>query len=266
MRLVYILGLLTVLGLAALWSGWYGLIKRKMAAALAVICILTGGGLLLLAVMPGNSFYGPTVTCQPDAGQVVALTFDDGPYPPYTDELLEVLRERNVQATFFMIGEQAQKYPGLVAQIAGAGHEVALHAWRHRDFLKLTAAEQQQDLTTGKAVLEKLSGQQIRLMRPPHGFRDWSVMSSLQTEGLTAVNWSVIPRDWTEPGAEVIVSRTMEQIAPGAVILLHDGASPRYQASREQTVQAVRLLIDRLRGAGYNFVTVEELLHKGERK
>ena len=89
-------------------------------------------------------------------------------------------------------------------------------------------------------------------------------MATLRHNGLTAVNWSVIPRDWTNPGVDVIVSRVMEQVHPGAIILLHDGDSPKYQASRQQTVQATQIVIDKLRAAGYNFVTISELLDKGE--
>lgn len=264
MRLIYLLGLLTVIGMAALWSGWYGVIRRRMAAAVAGVCILSGGALLLLAVLPAYSFYGTTVIQNPDAGKNVALTFDDGPYPPYTDELLQVLRQRQVKATFFMVAENAQKHPELVAKLAKQGHEVALHALRHRDFLKLSTAEQQSDVAAGKEILEKLSGEQVTLMRPPHGFRDWAVLDTLRKNGLTVVNWSVIPRDWTNPGVTVIVDRVMEQMHPGAIVLLHDGDSPNYAASREQTVQSVPLIIDKLRAAGYNFVTVSELLLKGE--
>lgn len=264
MRLVYVLGLLALVGVGALWCGWYGLLKRRLAAALAAVCFLVGGALLLLAVLPTYSFYGPTVTQYPAVGKSVALTFDDGPYPPYTDELLVVLQQNKVKATFFMIAENAEKHPQLVRQIADAGHEVALHALQHRDFLKLNAAEQQHNVAAGKAILERLSGVPVTLLRPPHGFRDWSVMATLRHNGLTAVNWSVIPRDWTNPGVDVIVSRVMEQVHSGAIILLHDGDSPKYQASRQQTVQATQIIIEKLRAAGYNFVTVSELLAKGE--
>lgn len=264
MRLIYILAILTFIGMAALWGGWYGLCRRKLAAALAAACIIVGGVLLLLAVLPGNSFYGTTVTAEPAAGKNVALTFDDGLYPPYTDELLAVLQQRQVKATFFMVAGNARQHPELVAQIAAQGHEVALHALQHRDFLKLTPGQQQSDVSAGKELLEKLSGQQITLMRPPHGFRDWSVLATLRQNGLTVVNWSVIPRDWTNPGSEVIVQRVMEQVQTEAIILLHDGDSPKYAASREQTVQAVPVIIDKLRAVGYNFVTVSELMHKGE--
>ena len=264
MRLIYIIGLLTVIGTGALWCGWYGMVRRRIAAMLAAVSILAGGVLLLLAVLPDYSFYGTTVTHNFAAGKNVALTFDDGPYPPYTDELLKILEQRQVKATFFMVAENAEKHPELVAKIAAQGHEIALHALKHRDFLKLSLAEQQKDIAAGKRILEKLSGQKITLMRPPHGFRDWAVIDTLQKNGLTAVNWSVIPRDWTNPGVSVIVDRIMEQLHPGAIILLHDGDSPKYVVSREETIQAVSVIIDKLCAEGYNFVTVNELMQKGE--
>ena len=143
MRLIYIIGLLTVIGTGALWCGWYGMARRRIAAMLAAVSILAGGVLLLLAVLPDYSFYGTTVTHNFAAGKNVALTFDDGPYPPYTDELLKILEQRQVKATFFMVAENAEKHPELVAKIAAQGHEIALHALKHRDFLKLSLAEQQ---------------------------------------------------------------------------------------------------------------------------
>ena len=146
MRLIYIIGLLTVIGTGALWCGWYGMARRRIAAMLAAVSILAGGVLLLLAVLPDYSFYGTTVTHNFAAGKNVALTFDDGPYPPYTDELLKILEQRQVKATFFMVAENAEKHPELVAKIAAQGHEIALHALKHRDFLKLSLAEQQKIL------------------------------------------------------------------------------------------------------------------------
>ena len=108
MRLIYIIGLLTVIGTGALWCGWYGMVRRRIAAMLAAVSILAGGVLLLLAVLPDYSFYGTTVTHNFAAGKNVALTFDDGPYPPYTDELLKILEQRQVKATFFMVAENAE--------------------------------------------------------------------------------------------------------------------------------------------------------------
>ena len=114
MRLIYIIGLLTVIGTGALWCGWYGMVRRRIAAMLAAVSILAGGVLLLLAVLPDYSFYGTTVIHNFAAGKNVALTFDDGPYPPYTDELLKILEQRQVKANFFIVAENARKKTELV--------------------------------------------------------------------------------------------------------------------------------------------------------
>ena len=146
-----------------------------MVACASLFC---GGALLAMAVLPGNSFYGETITSGKVANneKVVALTFDDGPYLPYTNDLLKVLDSKNVPATFFIVGNNASKYPEVVCDIAKQGHEVALHAGEHKDFLKLNSSELAGNISSGKKVLEELTGKPVKYMRPPHGFRDWAVM------------------------------------------------------------------------------------------
>ena len=168
----------------------------------------------------------------------------------------------NVKATFFVVGNNASKYPEVVRQIAGQGHEVALHAGEHKDFLKLNSSELAGNISSGKKVLEELTGKPVKYMRPPHGFRDWAVMETASDFRLKVVNWSVIPRDWTNPGAQVIADRVCKDVFPGAIVLLHDGDAPSQTASREQTVEATALIIDELRKQGYNFVTVSQLLER----
>ena len=199
------------------------------------------------------------------AGGYMALTFDDGPYPPYTDRLLDVLKEKKAHATFFLVAEQAQKHPELVRRMAAEGHTVGLHAYRHRDFLKLAEEERQKDLALGKKVLHDITGKEPVYWRPPHGFRDFSVMEVAAAEKLTVVNWSVIPRDWTGIGKQEIHNRVMDKAENGAIVLLHDGDSPFYKASRQATVDAVALLIDSLREKGYHLVSLEEYVQAEKR-
>ena len=118
----------------------------------------------------------------------IALTFDDGPYPPYTDRLLDVLKAKRVHATFFLVAEQAQQYPELVRRMKAEGHTVGLHAFRHRDFLKLTEEEKRKDLEQGKNLLRDITGKNPVYWRPPHGFRDFSVMETAAAQNLTVVN------------------------------------------------------------------------------
>lgn len=265
MRIIYILIFCSLLSIALLWLGRFGKLQKRTAAIGAALSITVSGILLLLAVLPGNSFYGKVITHgqeMRDQKKLIALTFDDGPYPPYTQNLLEVLAEKNVHATFFMVGDNAAKHPEIVRQVQAAGHEIALHAGTHRDLLKANTSELQDNITQGKATLERLIGTQVRYMRPPHGFKDWQVLEVLTEAGLTAVNWSVIPRDWTNPGAQRIAERVCFDAHPGAIVLLHDGDSPRNAAPRQQTVDAMRIIIDQLRAEGYEFVTVGEIVNR----
>ena len=259
MRIIYILILCSLLSVALLWLGQYKKLTKRAAACGAALSMALAGVLLLLAVLPGNSFYGKVLTHADTQRKVIALTFDDGPYPPYTQQLLNVLAEKHVHATFFMVGENAAKHPELVREVQSAGHLVALHAGYHKDLLKLSPDEVRSNIAYGKSTLEGITGTQLHFMRPPHGFKDWSVISAIEDAGLLTINWSIIPRDWTNPGAQVITDRVLEKAEPGAIVLLHDGDSPKNKAPREQTIEAVAAIIDKLRAQGYEFVTIEEL-------
>lgn len=264
MRLIYVLLVTGILAVAMLWLGKFGVVRKRLAVLVACASLICGGGLLAMAVLPGNSFYGETITSVqvPNGKKLVALTFDDGPYPPYTQKLLAVLEEKQVKATFFMVGNNASKNLEVVTLVTSKGHEVALHAEEHKDFLKLSGQELVGNILRGKKLLEELTGKPVKYLRPPHGFRDWAVMEAAFNAGLKVANWSVIPRDWTNPGAQEIADRVCKNVAPGAIVLLHDGDAPLQTASREQTVEATALIIDELRKQGYNFVTVSQLLER----
>lgn len=259
MRIIYILIFCSLASVALLWLGQYKKITKRTAAIGAATSLALAGVLLLLAVLPGNSFYGKVLTHGDTQHKVIALTFDDGPYPPYTQRLLKVLAEKNVHATFFMVGENAAAHPELVREVQSHGHLIALHAGYHKDLLKLSSEEVRSNIAYGKSTIEGLTGQKLHYMRPPHGFKDWSVISAIEDAGLHTVNWSIIPRDWTNPGADIIAQRVIENAQPGAIVLLHDGDSPKNKAPREQTIEAVSTIIDNLRAQGYEFVTIEEM-------
>ena len=294
MRVLCIMGAFYLAALVFLWAGRRGNVSRKLAAVVSAVCLLAGSGALAAAVYPWGNSYGTTVNRLQDlpgsvksvpgsaaeksvqvsgktsssvaaSGGYMALTFDDGPYPPYTDRLLDVLKEKKAHATFFLVAEQAQKYPELVRRMAEEGHTVGLHAFRHRDFLKLAEAEKQNDIAQGKKALQAILGNAPVYWRPPHGFRDFSVMEVAAAQKLTVVNWSVIPRDWTGIGKQEIHNRVMDKAENGSIVLLHDGDSPFYKATRQPTVDAVALLIDSLREKGYHLVSLEEYVQAEKR-
>ena len=249
MRIIYLLIICSLAGVLLLWLGIYKKISRKTAAISAALSLTLAGALLLLAVLPGNSFYGKVITHAENTHgrKLIALTFDDGPYPPYTQKLLKLLAAKNVHATFFMVGENAAKHPETVKLVQAQGHLIALHAGYHKDLLKLSSSEAAANIAYGKQTLQSITGTAPQYMRPPHGFKDWSTVKA------------IIPRDWTNPGVQVIADRVCENASPGAIVLLHDGDSPKNLAPRDQTIEAVGLIIDRLRAEGYEFVTIEEL-------
>lgn len=290
MRVLYIMGALYLVALILLWGGRWETLSRRTAVLSSAIFLAAGSLALAAAVYPAGNGYGRTVNrlsdlrangqrtvpvsgtavkknvpenpvvsaSVPSSGKHIALTFDDGPYPPYTDRLLDVLKEKGTHVTFFLVAEQACRYPELVRRMAAEGHTVGLHAFRHQDFLKLTDEEKRKDLECGKAILRTITGRNSVYWRPPHGFRDFSVMEAAATHDLTVVNWFVSPRDWTGISSREIYKRVMGRAEDESIVLLHDGDSPAYKASRQATVDAVVSLIDSLQKKGYHLVSLEE--------
>lgn len=265
MRTLYILIAFMLLATMSLWAGRFNKIKKLLAVIIAFLCMSIAGIFLACSVLPGDFAYKETVTNLGNKqlsgkavpAKAIALTFDDGPYEPYTSNLLVKLQEKKVKATFFIIAEQAEKHPDTVRKIAAAGHTIALHQYLHVDSLKLSKQELKESLLKGKATIEKLSGKEIKLWRPCHGFRDGAVLAIAREIGLTVVNWDNIPRDWTLISAGEITRRVVKDASPGSIVLLHDGDSPKYKDPRTETINAVPKIIDELRSQGYTFVVIE---------
>ncbi|GAA2227510.1 polysaccharide deacetylase family protein [Kitasatospora cystarginea] len=182
--------------------------------------------------------------------RVVALTLDDGPHPTHTPEVLELLHQHGIQATFFLIGENAAQHPDLVRAIAGAGHHVANHTWTHPDLRHLPDSRVRSELERTSDLLQQTTGKPVAWFRAPGG--DWSdvALRTCAELGMRPMGWSVDPRDWACPGTEAITSRVLEGIRPGAIVLNHDGGG-----DRSQTIAALRGYLPVLLGEGYRFTT-----------
>lgn len=266
LRLISMLGLLTAIVLTGLILDYLHVLRRPMrlGLSLAMLGIVVGIGLTLSAVLPSSEFFGAVYSEGKTTQKVVALTFDDGPYPPYTDQILDILKENQVQATFFLIGRNAEKHPDLVRRISMEGHQIGNHTYNHIDLLKADHDTVAREVNRTNRIIADITGEAPHAVRPPHGFRDPVVLEVMAERGLKVVEWSVMSKDWTNPGVDTIVQRTLEKVQNGSVILLHDGDGVAQSASRAQTVEATRRIIRKLRAQGYKFVTVDEILADAE--
>jgi len=265
-RLINMLGLLTIIVLIGLVLDYRNVLKRprRLGMGLAIMGITAGLFLTLSAVLPENDVFGRVFYNMQTTQKVVALTFDDGPNPPYTEQMLDVLKEYHVPATFFVIGHNVEKHPELVKRIAAEGHQLGNHTYHHIDLLKADRKVIADEIDRTNRAIFAASGITPHLVRPPHGFRDPVVMEMMAERGLKVVEWSVMSRDWLNPGVDTIVERTVSKVKNGSIILLHDGDGIASQDSRAQTIEATRHIIEILSTRGYKFVTVDEILAKTE--
>ncbi|WP_242903440.1 polysaccharide deacetylase family protein [Actinomadura terrae] len=186
--------------------------------------------------------------------RVVALTFDDGPQPPYTGQVLDILDHYGVPATFFCVGLNALERSKETGRMLAAGHTVANHTWSHAYLPDLTQEQLREQLARTFEVLPRIDGEPVRYFRPPYGSRSPEVVGWLAEEDVTTVTWDVDAEDWTLPSPEKIAADVLRKTEPGSVILLHDGGG-----DRSRTVASVPLIIEGLQERGYRFVLLDEL-------
>lgn len=219
--------------------------------------LLVLGLVLLGAVVRNMDFAVSTITKHPGTyylvqtdEKVIALTFDDGPDPLYTGYILDVLKEKEVKATFFVLGENAKNNPDLLKRIREEGHEIANHGYSHN----YSPSKFVNELIRTEEVIYELLQEHTFYYRPPGGLVSDPVLAAVKEQGYVLTLWSIDSKDWQNPGPAQIVQNVVKSSFPGGIILLHDGGE-----KREQTIQALGPLIDRLREQGYDFVTLSEL-------
>lgn len=186
-------------------------------------------------------------------GNYIAMTFDDGPHPKNTPRLLDMLRQRNIKATFYVIGKSVNQYPEIVRRIHAEGHELGNHTYNHPNLTKLSNAKVRQELDTTRDAIISAAGVKPRTMRPPYGALRTSQREMIHSEyGYPTILWDVDPLDWKRPGTAVVKSRILSGTSSGSIVLAHDLHST--------TVDAMPSTFDALLAKGYRFVTVSQLL------
>jgi peptidoglycan/xylan/chitin deacetylase (PgdA/CDA1 family) len=190
-------------------------------------------------------------------GKKIALTFDDGPHPVKTPQILDILDKYGVKATFFIIGENAEYYPDIVRKEAECGHELANHSYSHTKLSVLTEAEIRAEIERADAAIKKASGVTPRLFRPPEGAYSPGVVKIASELSKSTIIWTVDTLDWAKTPCDKIVENVKMSVTYGSIILFHD-----YTGKDTHTAEALEVLIPFLQKQGYEFVTVSELLRE----
>lgn len=240
-------------------------IKRRwrLLAVTAFALAVLGGLVWYTLENPVSQTFGPTITHVPLHQKYVALTFDDGPNPPYTNEIVDYLHRAHVPATFFVVGMAVEKHPEIVREEVAYGNAIGNHSWSHAHLVLERRKHIQSQLERTDAAIAAAAGIHTRLFRPPYGARDFAVIDVARHLGYQVIMWSVpLPRDWMNPPPHVIAARVLRHVGDGDIIVLHDG-NRGLPGDRSHTVAATKLIVAALKKQGFHLVTVPQLLQLG---
>ncbi|HEY3129284.1 MAG TPA: polysaccharide deacetylase family protein [Acidobacteriota bacterium] len=206
------------------------------------------------AFHPASQLFGPTVR-NTNSGSALALSFDDGPNPQATPQLLDFLDKHQVRATFFLIGKHVRLYPQLAADLAARGHTVGNHTETHPSLTWLSSERIASELSRCQQSIEQATGRPARWMRPPYGFRGPQLNPVVKSKGYDGVvMWSLSARDWNPQSPSRVIAR-LRKARGGDIILLHDGDHRNACADRSHTLRALEFWLPRWKDAGLVFVT-----------
>ncbi|MDQ2086003.1 polysaccharide deacetylase family protein [Herbivorax sp. ANBcel31] len=194
----------------------------------------------------------------------VALTFDDGPDPRYTPQILDILKKYDAKATFFLVGARAAAHRGITERIVEEGHAVGNHTYWHPNLSKEGVERLEWEVTDTENVLNEILGYKPSLFRPPYGALNEELVEKVGELGNSAIGWSVDSLDWMQLSPEQIKNNVLSNIHPGAIILMHDGG--HWTMDLLGTVQSLHEIIPELQEDGVEFVTVPELIDINDRK
>lgn len=233
--------------------------KLKYVNAVTLQSILSDLSHLIALERLGPSISKRVAWRAPIKERKIALTFDDGPHPIYTLQLLEILARFKAPATFFLIGKHIKNNVSIAKETTLAGHEVGNHTFTHQPMWQLTDSEMTDEIRRTDDLLRSLNGSVPKFLRPPMGLFSRRVLNIVEKTGYRTVVGDVYPRDPHLPGREKILQRVLRRVIKGSIIILHDGGNGNH-VDRSQTIWAVERLIPKLQEKGFELVTLSDLL------
>ncbi|MEA5528332.1 polysaccharide deacetylase family protein [Dolichospermum sp. UHCC 0684] len=190
----------------------------------------------------------------PPEKKVIALTFDDGPWPSSTAKVLDILKKNNIKGTFFVVGQNVKNYPDLTKRVVAEGHIIANHTWHHW-YHHMNAQAAAYEVANTTDIIYKTTGIKTSLFRPPGGNMRNGVAAYAKSNKYAVIMWSSDSMDYSRPGVPRLINNIFREAKPGGIVLMHDGGG-----DRSHTVKALPEIISKFRKQGYEFVTVPELL------
>jgi peptidoglycan/xylan/chitin deacetylase (PgdA/CDA1 family) len=207
-----------------------------------------------------SPIFGPIFWKGGAGASLVALTFDDGPNEPFTSQILDILKARQVLATFFVTGSNCRRFPGTLKRLAQEGHEIGNHTWTHEVLPLKSPSLIEKEIRKTSDIIEESTGRRPTLFRAPHGWRNpWTNAISRKC-GCIPVAWTLGVWDTDRPGAQAIARRTIEGLRDGCVILLHDGRGVEERADSSQLVEALPFIIDEIHSRGFRMVALSQMM------
>lgn len=239
----------------------YTLTKRGLF--LLLVCLLLAVSVIAIvattttkAIETAATLRDIPIYCVETDKKQVAISFDAAWGNEQTETLLDILKEKNVKSTFFLVGDWVDKYPDSVKAIAAAGHDVGNHSDTHPHMTQLSDSDKAAEIKNCNEKIKAVTGKSPTLFRPPYGDYNNDVVKAVKNENMYCVQWDVDSLDWKDPTAQDMVNRIKGKISNGSIILMHNGA--------KNTPEALPLIIDAVREAGYEFVPISQLIPKGE--
>jgi peptidoglycan/xylan/chitin deacetylase (PgdA/CDA1 family) len=230
-------------------------------SSIIALCFSIGLLLLICSTLLPNFNLGISAFHRGPSGRKwVALTFDDGPHEPYTSEILDILKEYKVPATFFFLGRNVERHPEVVKRVLQEGHPVGNHTFDHRPLVFMSKREIEKELEAWEKAMEKAGQPAFRLFRAPRGWKSPFLNSVLKQRGYRLVGWTRGVWDTDCPGVPVLYERLTRKASNGEIILLHDGGDSTEGADRSQTVGVLRSMIGYYQNLGFQFVTIPQMM------
>jgi peptidoglycan-N-acetylglucosamine deacetylase len=243
---------------ATLTANQFGICMIGLAAGLLIIAGC-GAVIIYACVAPASEIFRPVLVRGPAESRNVVLTFDDGPTSPFTEQILDILAEHQVPATFFLCGKNVERHPEIARRIVREGHSVGNHTFSHPLLLLRSRKFMAGEIDRTQETIERVTGVRPNLFRPPYGARWFGLMPTLKARGLEMVMWSAAGYDW-KYRTQAIIKATTREMRSGSVLLLHDGHERQVPGKVDQssTVEALPAILDAAAEAGLRVVPITE--------